>query len=189
MKYPLVGCGLLLASLAVCLSSFSTAHAKGPTIGEAAPDFKLGIVGQDESLSLGQGTADGPVVVVVLRGFPGYQCPLCSEQVGALVNRASALEKLAKHVILVYPGAPSNLEKHAEDFMGSRTLPSPMILVRDPDMKMVTDYGVRWKAPRETAYPATFVIDKHGIVRWSKISETHAGRTTAQEIIDQLNKL
>lgn len=182
----------ILASLAFAAMSLlapSTLFAKGLGKGDAAPEFNLPVVGEDEYLSLKDATKSGPVVVVVLRGFPGYQCPLCSSQVGALANRAAALEKLTKKVILVYPGEASMLDKHAEEFMGSRTLPSPLVMVRDPDMKMVNDYDLRWTAPRETAYPATFVIDKNGQIKWSKVSDSHGGRTTVEEILEQLRKL
>jgi peroxiredoxin len=162
---------------------------KGIAIGEVAPDFNLPVVGEDDFLTLKDANASGPIVVVILRGYPGYQCPLCSQQVGALANRATALAKLTKRVVLIYPGEGSKLDKHAEQFMSSRTLPEPLTLVRDPDMKAVTDFGVRWKRPRETAYPAVFVIDKNGRVRWSKISDSHAGRATAEEIINELRKL
>ena len=163
--------------------------AAGPAIGDAAPDFKLPIVGEDEYLTLKEANESGPVVIVVLRGYPGYQCPLCNQQVGAFANRAAALAKLAKKVILVYPGEASMLDKHAEDFVGSRTLPAPLVIVRDPDMKMVSEYGLRWDKSHETAYPAAYVVDKNGRIRWSKISDSHAGRASADEIITELGKL
>lgn len=162
---------------------------KGIAVGEVAPDFNLPVVGEDDYLTLKDANASGPIVVVILRGYPGYQCPLCSQQVGALANRATALAKLTNRIVLIYPGEGSKLDKHAEQFMSSRKLPEPLTLVRDPDMKAVTDFGVRWKTPRETAYPAVFVIDKNGRVRWSKISDSHAGRATAEEIINELRKL
>lgn len=164
-------------------------QAKGPAVGDVAPDFKLPRVGEEGFLSLKEATQTGPVVVVVLRGYPGYQCPLCNDQVAALANRAPALAKLTKRVILVYPGEASALDEHAEEFIGARTLPEPLVLVRDPDMKMVSEYGLRWDAPNETAYPAAFVVDGHGQVKWSKVSESHGGRSSAQEIVEQLVKL
>jgi len=180
----------VIATLALVIIAWpSDATARGPAVGETAPDFNLPIVGREETMSLKEATADGPVVVVVLRGYPGYQCPLCSEQVGSLANRAEALGKLTKKVVMVYPGAASLLEKHAEEFMGERTLPSPLVMVRDPEMKMIDECGLRWSAPRETAYPSAFVIDKNGLVKWSKVSDSHGGRASVQEIIEQLRKL
>lgn len=158
-------------------------------VGEKAIDFDLPQVGEDNYIELKKLYDDGPVVVIVLRGYPGYQCMLCSQQVGAMINRAKTLKAAAHKVVLIYPGEPTELERHAEQFMSSRSLPEPMILVRDPGLKMVTEWGLRWNAPRETAYPATYIIKSNGRIAWRKISDNHAGRSTAQEIVDQLKKL
>ncbi|TWU56902.1 thiol-disulfide oxidoreductase [Rubripirellula tenax] len=160
-----------------------------PKVGDVAPDFNLPVVGNDDMMKLSDECKNGPVVVVVLRGFPGYQCPLCSRQVGALANRAKTIGEKASRIILVYPGEASMLDKHAEDFMGPRTLPDPIVMVRDPDMKMVDTWGLRWNAPRETAYPATFVLDENGKVAMKLVSDSHAGRSTADDIIRALKKL
>ena len=160
-----------------------------PQVGEKAVNFELPTVGADDFIELKQEYAKGPVAVIVLRGYPGYQCPLCNQQVGALINRAKALAKETHRVILVYPGEPTELERHAEQFIGSRAVPGPLVLVRDPGMEMVKSWGLRWDAPRETAYPASFVINKNGRVAWSKISESHAGRSTADEILKEFRKL
>ncbi len=163
-------------------------------VGKKAIDFELPIVGTSnkestEFVQLEDEYRKGPVVVIVLRGFPGYQCPLCSRQVSDIANRAKAFSKVAQRVILVYPGEPDLLQRHAAEFLGSRTLPEPMVMVRDESMEMVSSWGLRWDAPRETAYPSTYVIDKNGRVTWSKVSDSHAGRTTAEEIMLELRKL
>jgi alkyl hydroperoxide reductase subunit AhpC len=106
-----------------------------------------------------------------------------------LINRAKALAGQAHKVILVYPGQPTELERHAEQFIGSRSFPEPLVLVRDPAMQMVESWGLRWDAPRETAYPASFVIDSSGRIAWSKISQSHAGRSSVTEILRELKKL
>jgi hypothetical protein len=49
-------------------------------------------------------------------------------------------------------------------------------------------YGLRWDAPKETAYPATFLIDGKGAVFFVKIVREHGGRTTAAEVLDALPK-
>ncbi len=185
---PLI-CVAALTWITNGVANTADAATKGIKVGEKAPNFNLPIVGSDDYLELEEAYASGPIAVVVLRGYPGYQCPLCNQQVGALINRAKALAKEADRVILVYPGEPSELERHAEEFIGSRAVPEPLVLVRDPAMRMVQEWGLRWNAPRESAYPATFVINKNGRVQWSKISESHAGRSTAEEILRQLRKL
>lgn len=181
----------LIAGVTLQTSSFAAEPAMAsPAVGAAAIDFDLPIVGAtDETIRLSDEYAKGPVVVVVLRGYPGYQCPLCSRQVGAMVNRAKTIAANASRVIFIYPGAASSLDEHAEEFMGQRTLPSPLVLVRDPDMKMVDAWGLRWNAPRETAYPATYVIDGDGKIVWKLVSDSHAGRSTAEDVIQALKKI
>jgi len=44
------------------------------------PDFKLSTP-EGKTVQLSEVEAKGPVVLVVLRGYPGYQCPYCNRQV------------------------------------------------------------------------------------------------------------
>lgn len=176
-------------SSALQLAAEITTEPKRPEVGKKVKDFDLPIVGEDKTIKLSKAYEDGPVVVVVLRGYPGYQCPICSRQVAGLANRAKVLDQAAERVILVYPGMESQLERHASEFVGSRTLPDPLVMVRDPGMEMVESWGLRWDAPRETAYPSTFVIDKTGKVAWSKISEGHGDRSNVSDILAALRKL
>ncbi len=181
----------LIASTASQTSLFAAEPAaSSPAVGATAIDFELPVVGKtDETIRLSDQYVKGPVVVVVLRGYPGYQCPLCSKQVGAMINRAKTIAANASRVIFIYPGQASSLDEHAEEFMGQRTLPSPLVLVRDPDMKMVDAWGLRWNAPRETAYPATYVIDGDGKIVWKMVSDSHAGRSTAEDVVQALKKI
>lgn len=160
-----------------------------PDIGQRAPDFELPLVGQKKFLNLRDEYRDGPVVVIVLRGYPGFQCPLCKSQFNAIVNRAKALSSETECVVLVYPGQAEQLDKHSKRFLGSRKLPHPIRLVRDDDMQMVKEWGIHWQARNQTAYPATFVVDQNGRVAWKKVSSTSAGRSTVEEILRELRKL
>lgn len=180
---------LLMVSLASPVTGEEEVKIELPEIGKRAIDFELPIVGGESFLTLSDEYKQGNVVVVVLRGYPGYQCPLCSTQIGALANRARALTNEAHRVILVYPGKADQLQRHAEQFMGSRSLPDPLIIVRDEDMEMVQQWGLRWEAPHETAYPATFVVDSNGRVRWRKVSKSHGERSSVEEILRELRKL
>ncbi len=179
---------LFSTAVTACVAADATAT-KPVAIGDSAVDFTLPIVSGEGELTLSEEFKKGPVVLVVLRGYPGYQCPLCSRQVGDLVKVAGDLAKLSERVILVYPGEPNELEAHAEEFMGKTTLPEPIVLVRDPGLQMVSSWHLRWDAPNETAYPATFVIDGDGKVVWAKISDSHGGRTSATEVVQKLKSL
>ncbi len=157
-----------------------------PAVGDEAPDFELATIDQNQ-VRLSKLTQAGPVVLVVLRGYPGYQCPLCTKQVGELFGRAKKFEAAGANVVLVYPGPKRDLGQYAYEFIqGHPALPDHFHFVMDPDYKFTNAYRLRWDAPRETAYPSTFVIDRERKVRFAKVSKTHGGRTTADEVLKAL---
>ena len=70
------------------LISISTLQAeeksKLPQKGKEVKNFELKTL-EDETVKLHDVTKKGPVVLLVLRGYPGYQCPLCSLQMADFV--------------------------------------------------------------------------------------------------------
>ncbi len=156
-----------------------------PAVGEKAPDFALKNL-NGTMVRLSEKTAKGPVVLIVLRGFPGYQCPLCNRQVKEFVSKAKDFE--GKNVLLVYPGPADNLNAKASEFLMDKNLPAGFEMVLDPDYTFTKQYGLRWDAPQETAYPSTFLIDSKSMVFFSKVSKTHGGRTTTIEVLEELKK-
>ena len=127
------------------------------------------------------------LVLVVLRGFPGYQCPYCVKQVHDFVDHASDFAAEDTRVLLVYPGPPADLDQHAKEFLEKQAeLPPNIVLVTDPDYTVTNLYGLRWDAPHETAYPSTFVLDKKGKVVFEKISHSHGDRLSAEDAVEHL---
>jgi hypothetical protein len=59
----------------------------------------------------------------------------------------------------------------------------------DPDLAFVRSYNLRWDAPRETAYPSTFVIGRSGKVRFATVSRSHGGRAKAADVLKALQDL
>ena len=57
-------------------------------------------------------------------------------------------------------------------------------MVPDPDCAFTRQYDLRWDAPKQTAYPSTFLIGRKGKIFFAKISNMHGGRTTAAEIVE-----
>ena len=163
------------------------AMAAPPAVGESAPDFKLPTVA-GKSVKLSDVTAAAPVVLVVLRGYPGYQCPFCNRQVQDFIRNAQGFADAGVRVVIVYPGPPEDLGGKANQFLVGKTLPDNFELLLDPGYEFTNLYGLRWDAPNETAYPSTFLIDQQRVVFFSKIVKSHGGRTTAAEILDALPK-
>lgn len=159
-----------------------------PEVGRMAKDFELEVAAGQRSgtVRLSEITGEGPVVIAILRGFPGSQCPACAGQVADLVRHAHYFQARNTEVLLVYPGPASELKAKSKDFLEDTKLPVPFTMLLDPDYQLVSDYGLRWDAPHETAYPTTIVIGKDGKIDFVNISRTHRGRTTATTILDQL---
>jgi peroxiredoxin len=176
-----------LATLCALLLSVSL-FAETPAVGAKAPDFTLSTpTGTSVELSKQEHKAN--VVLVLLRGYPGYQCPYCQKQAHDFIEHATEFASKNAIVLMVYPGPPADLDQRAKEFLAKQAdLPANIIMVTDPDYKMTNLYNLRWDAPHETAYPSTFILDRSGTVLFEKISHGHGDRTAAQEILDQLPK-
>ncbi|MEO9593129.1 redoxin family protein [Rhodopirellula bahusiensis] len=186
-------CLILMLSL---VSISATAQAQGrrkaapgkepphpPKVGEVAPDFEL--MNQDgEVVSLKALTGKSPVVMLVLRGWPGKQCPMCSRQVGEFLSKKSAFDDV--QVMMIYPGPAELLAVHAKEFQGNKTFPANYHFVLDPDYKFTNAWGLRWDAPRETAYPSTFVVDQEQKIVFGKTVVSHGDRADVATVLAEL---
>jgi thioredoxin-dependent peroxiredoxin len=184
----------VLAWVVLCTWCARESHAQSlpgdgaiPAIGAIAKNFKLlGL--DDKPIELKSLAKKGPVVVIVLRGYPGYQCPACSAQAGAFVERAKEFAELKAHVVLIYPGPADELKQRAEEFLNGEKLPEPLVLALDPDYRFTTAYGLRWEAAGETAYPSTFVLDAKRRVKFQKVSRTHGDRAEVDDVLAALRE-
>jgi peroxiredoxin len=173
--------------LAAFAAALPLAAAAPLVVGEKAPDFMLSTP-EGKKVRLSEVMSKGPVVLVVLRRYPGYQCPYCNRQVQDFIQKSQGFVDLAARVVLVYPGPAENLDAKASEFLADKKLPENFDLILDPGYEFTNLYGLRWEAKNETAYPSTFLIDRQGVIFFSKIVKEHGGRTTAAEILDAMPK-
>lgn len=174
-----------LGALCVAVTA-GVAAAQTPAVGMTAPAFTLSTP-MGTAVTLQTELGDGPTVLVVLRGYPGYQCPYCVRQVHDFVEHSAAFAAKRAQVLFVYPGPAAALDAHAKEFLAKQAdLPANVKLVIDPDYSMTNLYGLRWDAPHETAYPATFILDKNGKILYEAISHSHGDRTTADDVLAKL---
>jgi len=190
--------GIALACMSLAL--FSACHAWAsaepdadnppPAVGQTAPDFELESL-RGGKVKLSELAAEGPVVLLVLRGYPTYQCPICTRQMGDFISEAEKFKALGTRVVLVYPGPSEHLKDKAEEFVGDGTLPDNFDFLIDPGYTFTNAYHLRWDAERETAYPSTFIINKGEAreITYAHISHTHGDRTKAAEVIKEVEKL
>jgi peroxiredoxin len=160
-------------------------HAAAPKVGESASNFTLRTL-DARAVELKSLTEKGPVVLVVLRGWPGYQCPICTLQVHEFVANAAEFKRRGAQVLMVYPGPTDQLQAHAGEFLSDKNWPADFRFVIDPDYTFTRAYGLRWEAKNETAYPSLFVIGRDGKVTFAQVSKTHGGRVSAKQALAEL---
>jgi peroxiredoxin Q/BCP len=158
----------------------------GPKVGDEAKDFELTAIG-GEQVKLSKLTEGGPVVLVVLRGNPGYQCPICTKQFAEFRGKADEFKTAGAQVLFVYPGPADGLKDKAAEFVKGKDYPAHFTLLLDPDYKFTNAYGLRWDAKSETAYPSTFVIDGKRKVTFAKVSTTHGDRAKVPDVLAKLS--
>jgi thioredoxin-dependent peroxiredoxin len=175
---------LMLLAL-VAGTSLPVSAATSPQVGDAAPNFTLRTL-DERAVELNSLVAKGRVVLVVLRGWPGYQCPLCTKQVHDFVARAAEFKARGAQVLMVYPGPADRLQAYAGDFLKDKAWPAEFLFVTDPDYAFTNRYALRWDAKNETAYPATFILAPGGKVEFANVSKSHGGRVGAAQVIAAL---
>jgi peroxiredoxin len=174
----------LMLLVLLCLG-IAPARAAQPQVGQTAPDFSLQSL-DGKKVTLRDFASRDRVVLIVLRGWPGYQCPLCQQQVHDLVINASKIDATKTKMLFVYPGPSEALQAHAQEFLKDKQWPTNWTFLIDPNYSMVNAYGLRWDAPKETAYPATFILEPGGKIAFSKISNDHGNRVKAKELLKEL---
>ena len=181
-----IGLGLL-ALAATPRAQTAPAAGATPVIGAKAPDFSLASL-DGTRVRLSDEVARGPVVLVVLRGWNGYQCPYCTRQFNEFVSKAGDFQASSARVLFVYTGPDAGMAK-VKEFAAKTEMPSNFRMLIDPDFTFTKAYGLRWDAPNETAYPSTFVLDKHGIVTFAATSREHGDRVPVATALKALTEL
>ncbi len=105
------------------------------------------------------------------------------------MSRIKDFQSASANIIAVYPCSAQGLAEHGEDFVRGKTLPSNFIsswIQIIPSPICMDSAGM---PPNETAYPATFLLDKKGIIRFEKISSTHGDRAGADSVLEVLRAM
>lgn len=175
-----VGVAAAAAFFMACAASAAT-----PVVGGPAPNFTLRTL-DDQPVELKSLADAGPVVLVVLRGWPEYQCPVCTRQVQDYIASAAEFARRGARVLMVYPGPADRLKAHAQEFLQNKHWPANFLFVTDPDYAFTQAYGLRWEAKKETAYPSTFIIERGGKVAFAHVSKSHGNRLGAARALAEM---
>jgi len=163
-----------------------TATAQAPPIGAQAPVFTLRTT-SGRPVPLSHLLGNGPLVPIVLRGYPGYQCPFCQRQAHDFIIHAREFAERNAKILFACPGPLENLNERAKVFLPIESrMPQNIVLVVDPDYAATNLYGLRWDAPHEIAYPSTFILNSRGKILYEKVSHSHGDRLSADEALERL---
>jgi peroxiredoxin Q/BCP len=146
--------------------------AKGPQVGDVAPDFTL--EGTDGPFRL----ADHRGGRVVLLFYPGDETPVCTKQFCSYRDRADDMSALDATVVGI---SPQDLDSH-EAFAAHHGLTVP--LLADADKDVARAYGVL--RPVLGTQRAAFVIDADGRVAWRKVHALGLDYVRVDELRDAL---
>ncbi|TYP71229.1 peroxiredoxin-like family protein [Paenibacillus methanolicus] len=170
--------------------------------GDQAPNFSLANP-LGEPITLYDELAKGPVVLVFYRGS---WCPFCNVQIRAYQRMLPDLQQLGSQLIAISPQSQDNSLTQME----KEQLTFPVL--SDPNGDVAHRYNLLFELPaylqdvfkhklgRDLALinqcdrwvlpvPATFLIDRGGVVRRHYVNPDYMNRMEPQEILDHLKRL
>jgi len=170
-------------------------------LGQKAPNFELPNF-EGKLISLNALLIKGPIILTFYRGS---WCPYCNLQLNALQARLEDISAFGATLVAISPEVPDGSmsldEMNELDF----------VVLSDQDANIASEYGISWKVPEflvehmrvdrnlnlETInngngsvlpIPATFVLDRDGIVTWRYVDVDYRTRSEPDDIIEALQK-
>ena len=141
-----------------------------------APDFTLTDGdGNDWTLSNQLGK------IVVMLFYPGDNTPVCTRQMCSVRDHWSEYQATGAEVVGI---STDTVESH-QDFADKHSL--PLRLLSDPDGKVSAQYGMKSWLPGRSAR-GVVVIDKSGIISYSKVQPLSLFRPADQDVLDAIKE-
>ena len=149
--------------------------AKGPRVGDIAPDFELDGTEGRFTLSEHRGRR------VVLLFYPGDETPVCTKQLNSYNNDLTQFEALDAQVLGI---SAQSVESH-EMFAGKQGLKFP--LLADTDKAVAGLYGTL--GPLGYPRRSVFIVDKHGVIRYAHRAIAGLTYRPVSELVEVLSSL
>lgn len=175
--------------------------ANGLSIGSRAPDFSLPDY-TGRTITLSEETAKGPVVLIFYRGL---WCPFCNLELQAYQRIMNDITSVNAQLIAVSPQTPEHsmiiqqknkLSFHVLSDLHNQTAEKYNLkyklpeyaheLYRSLDISLDTFNGdSAWELP----VPATYIIDKEGIIRAGNADADYKKRMEPKDVLHVLRSL
>lgn len=126
------------------------------------------------------------LVVVIMRGFPGYVCPYCTAQTARLIQNYDQFTQRGAEVLVVFPGEKARAQDFAQasqTLAENKPLPFPVLL--DEGLKVVEQLGIKG----DLAKPSTYILDKKGEIRFAYVGATLTDRPSVKAMLEQLDEI
>lgn len=170
-------------------------------VGDAVPDFTLPDA-NDQVVRLADRLADGPVVLAFYRG--GW-CPYCNIELCTLARCQPIFASLGGQLIAISPERP----EHARETKLTNELPFTVLsdvgnvvarqfglvfALPEKLRSIYADFGINLPARNgddsfELPVPATYVIDRRGIIRYAFVDTDYTRRAEVTDILNALQQL
>lgn len=171
----------------------------GLDVGEEAPLFQA-VDQHGKEVKLASLRENGPVVLIFYRG---HWCPVCNKYLKSFTDSLQQLEAAGAQIIAVTPSTPENVAKMSRKFEGA------LRILGDQEGAIMEKYGVDFKVTeayqgkirkglgadiassngQEEArlpVPATYIIDKEGVIAWRQFDLNYHNRASVAEILAHL---
>jgi peroxiredoxin Q/BCP len=149
--------------------------ARGPQVGDEAPDFEL--EGTAGTFRLNEHRGER----VVLLFYPGDETPVCTRQFCSYRDRGDELAELDATVVGI---SAQSVASHSR-FRDHHDLNVP--LLADADRRVARLYGVA--LPGVGTRRAVFVIDEEGVVRYRNVHALSLSFHSVDDLRDALGSL
>ena len=149
--------------------------AKGPKIGEQAPDVQLEGTGGPFKLSDHRGEK------VILLFYPGDNTPVCTKQFCSYRDHGDDMSSLDATIVGI---SSQDLDSHNE-FTAKHGLNVP--LLADTDGSVAKAYGAR--APVVGTRRAVFIVDEQGVVRYAHKHTVGLNFASVDELREALDSI
>ncbi len=198
--------GVLIAVFIIAFSALNAAAQTSLAVGEKANNFTLPNA-YGEEVDLYTELEKGAAIVSFYRGS---WCPICNVQLRSYQQKLPEIQALGAQLIAISPETPSSTE--------AALVKSKLTFQTLSDKGNITanDYGILWSVPEGAKegfskwlkqssgkeledfndsegyalpMPATFVINKNGIVTYAFVEEDYKQRAKIEDIINTLQDM